>query len=267
MLRPLTFAALLALVTAQLQEKKLCTATGLIVSEYYGRIFTDLFRHSNNERFLYNATAKSLMTKSNGQCLEAQPLPPHPYFAYGLLKTAPCDISKQMQQWTIENDRVFIAESTSLPAYCLEAHSIFQPGSDAGVAPCDFGKVTTTTMVDCATVKTTFVAIKTLKSGNRLSEYYSNLYVNAPANNFNELFTWDQANKMLKVASNNQCLDAYKDSADGKFKLHTTKTLEHATHAGQCLDADPTYADRHAQMWACTPNNVNQQWSIDTFFG
>ncbi|EQC30945.1 cytolethal distending toxin A/C family protein [Saprolegnia diclina VS20] len=87
---------------------------------------------------------------------------------------------------------------------------------------------------------------------------------------------------MLKVASNNQCLDAYKDNADGKFKVHTyacdvtnsnqkwnfnpsTKTLEHATHAGQCLDADPTYADRHAQMWACTPNNVNQQWSIDAF--
>ncbi|KDO26741.1 hypothetical protein SPRG_20539 [Saprolegnia parasitica CBS 223.65] len=283
MLRPLTVAAVVATAVAQLQEKKFCSVTGLIVSEYYGRIYTDVVRSNSNEVFVYNATAKTLMAKSNGQCLEVYAYPPHPYLGYGSLSTLPCDASKALQQWSLENDRVYIAKSKYLPAYCMESHNAFRPGSTAGVGPCDFSEVAADTVVDCATVKDKYITIKTLKTGNRLSEYYTGLYANAPANNANELFVWDKPNKMFKVASNNQCLDAYKD-ANGKFQVHTwacdvkngnqkwnfnptTKTLEHATHTGQCLDADPTYTDRHAQMWACTPNNANQQWSIDTFYG
>ncbi|EQC30933.1 hypothetical protein SDRG_11411 [Saprolegnia diclina VS20] len=266
----------------RVQEKRLCTATGLIVSEFYGRIYTDIVRHNDNEIFLYNVIIKTLVAKSNGQCLEAVPGPPHPYLGDGGVMTVPCRPSEPLQQWTFQDQRV-AATTAGMASFCLNTNP-FLRGSGANVAPCNVGQLSTTTFVDCASLTTSYITIKTLKSGNRLSEYYTSLYANAPANNYNELFVWDQANKMLKVASNNQCLDAYKDNADGKVQVHTypcdvnngnqkwnyntnTKTLEHATHAGQCLDADPTYADHHAQMWACTPNNINQQWSLDTFFG
>ncbi|EQC30927.1 hypothetical protein SDRG_11406 [Saprolegnia diclina VS20] len=280
MLRPLAVAAVLATAAAQLQEKKLCTATGLIFSEFYGKVYTDVVRNNNNEVFVYNPTDKTLMAKSNGECLEAQPFPPHPYLGYGALATAPCIPSKPMQQWTIQNDRVFIAEppSHSLPAYCIDAHSIFQPGGNVGVGPCDFDKVTTATVLDCNVAKTKYVALKTLTTGKRLSEFYSGLYANAPANNYNEIFVWDQPNKMFKVATSGQCLDAFRDpkkmyhvhmwdcdvnNSNQKWNYNpSTKTLEHATHVGQCLHADPTYGDFRAQIMACTPNNPLQQWTI-----
>ncbi|EQC30924.1 hypothetical protein SDRG_11403 [Saprolegnia diclina VS20] len=262
----------------RLQEKQLCTASGLIASEYYGNVYTDVVRSNNNEVFVYNVTGKTLMAKSNGQCLEAVPNMPQPNYGYGTVRTAACDATKELQQWIIADSRIYASQFGSL-TFCLSTDQ-FQRGAMASVGPCNLEQLSSTSFVDCTTTKPKYVRLTSAR-GNRLSEYYSNLYVNAPANNFNELFTWDQANKMLKVASNNQCLDAYKD-ANGKVRVHTyacdvnngnqkwnfnpsTKTLEHATHAGQCLDADPTYADRHAQMWACTPNNPNQQWSLDTF--
>ncbi|KDO26742.1 hypothetical protein SPRG_20540 [Saprolegnia parasitica CBS 223.65] len=265
----------------RLQEKRLCTATGLIASEFYGRIYTDIVRNNANEVFLYNVTAKTLVAKSNGQCLVAVPGPPHPYLGYGGVMTVPCQPSAPLQQWTIQDQRV-AATTAGMASFCLDTNP-FQRGSGASVGPCNMGALSTTTFVECASLTTSYITIKTLTTGHRLSEYYTSLYANAPADNFNELFTWDKPNKMFKVASNNQCLDAYKD-ANGKFQVHTwacdvkngnqkwnfnptTKTLEHATHTGQCLDADPTYTDRHAQMWACIPNNPNQQWSIDTFYG
>ncbi|KDO26740.1 hypothetical protein SPRG_20538 [Saprolegnia parasitica CBS 223.65] len=278
MLRPLTIAAVLATATAQLQEKRLCTATGLIVSEFYGNLYADVVRSNSNEVFAYNPTDKTLMATSNGECLEAQPFPPRPYLGYGALRTAPCYPSKPMQQWTLQNDRVYIAESKSLPAYCIDAHSIFQPGGNVGVGPCDFEKVTSATLLDCTVAKTKYVALKTLTTGKRLSEYYNSLYANVPANNLNEIFVWDKPNKMFKVATSGKCLDAYRDPKK-MYHMHmwdcdvanpnqkwnydpSTKTLEHATHVGMCLHADPTYYDFRAQIMPCTANNPLQQWTI-----
>ncbi|EQC30922.1 hypothetical protein SDRG_11401 [Saprolegnia diclina VS20] len=251
------------------KDVELCTGTGLTLSEFSSKLYTDVHVGNENEHFVYNNTDRTLRAKSNGQCVEAI-MTPWP----GAVHTVPCNGNAEMQQWTIEKERV----SALRGGLCLKAEPA-RRGAVVGLTSCNFGETSPAYFVECAAAKPKYVTVTS--QGKRLSEYYTNLYANAPANNFNELFVWDQANKMLKAASNNQCLDAYKD-ANGKFKLHTyacdvnnsnqkwnfnpsTKTLEHATHVGQCLDADPTYADRHAQMWACTPNNPNQQWSIDTF--
>ncbi|OQR86945.1 hypothetical protein THRCLA_22946 [Thraustotheca clavata] len=69
------------------------------------------------------------------------------------------------------------------------------------------------------TVTTNYVRIVSTR-GKRISEYYSGLYFNDPANNFKELFHWDESTQMFKSASSQQCLDSFLDS-DGKYKIHT----------------------------------------------
>ncbi|OQS01829.1 hypothetical protein THRCLA_05729 [Thraustotheca clavata] len=257
-------------------EIQLCTANRLTLSEYYSQLYTDVVRNNINEKFSYNRTSKTLIAKSNGQCLQAVPNQP-PLTGYGTLKTAPCDSAIQWQKWNLDNYRV----SNPYSGACLKTDPS-QRGSVVAVEQCDSGNPVLSKQFfsDCTT--TNYVRIVTTR-GKRVSEYYTGLYFNTPTNNFNELFTWDANTQMFKSASNQQCLDSFLDN-DGKYKIHTyncdanngnqkwivhtdTKQIEHATHKGQCLDGDPTYGDHHLQMWACVPNNENQQWNIEEYTG
>ncbi|OQR84609.1 hypothetical protein THRCLA_10810, partial [Thraustotheca clavata] len=236
-----------------------CTATKMALSEFYSQLYTDVVRNNENEKFVYNNASRTIVVKSNGQCLEGIPnLAP----AYGIggVKTAPCDAKNFNQRWTVDRNQIAIG------SYCLSTDP-FKRGSAVTVEGCNYEIQHSSNQffADCNTVTTNYVRIVSTR-GKRISEYYSGLYFNDPANNFNELFTWDAGTKMFKSASSQQCLDSFLDS-DGKYKIHTydcdvnngnqkwivhadTKQIEHATHKGQCLDGDPTYADHHLQMWA-----------------
>ncbi|OQR86946.1 hypothetical protein THRCLA_10506 [Thraustotheca clavata] len=256
-------------------DKQFCTATKQILSEFYTQLFTDVVHNNDNEKLSYNQTSQNIIAKSNGQCLEAVPNPA-PSYGFGTVKTSPCDLKNENQKWAIDGNRVRAAGY-----YCLTTDP-FRRGSVVSVAACDYGNPTLSNQffADCTTVTTNYVRIVSTR-GKRISEYYSGLYFNDPANNFNELFTWDASTQMFKSASSQQCLDSFLDS-DGKYKIHTyncdvnngnqkwivhtdTKQIEHATHKGQCLDGDPTYADHHLQMWACGTNNPNQQWNVEPY--
>ncbi|OQR81365.1 hypothetical protein THRCLA_11798 [Thraustotheca clavata] len=255
-------------------DKQLCTANHLILSEYNGQLYTDVVRNNDNEKLVYNTTYQTITVKSNGQCLQA--VANH---GYDGVATAPCDIKLPDQKWTLSNNRVQMAEKATNA--CLQTDP-FQHSALVTLGPCDKGSplISKQFFTDCSSVTEKYVYIVSTR-GKRVSEYYTGLYFNTPANNFNELFTWDATTQMFKSASNQQCLDSFLDS-DGKYKIHTydcdanngnqkwivhadTKQIEHATHKGQCLDGDPTYGDHHLQMWACVPNNENQQWNIEAY--
>ncbi|OQS03041.1 hypothetical protein THRCLA_04643, partial [Thraustotheca clavata] len=170
----------------------------------------------------------------------------HLHRIMAMIKTAPCDLQNYNQKWSFEKNRIRSG------AFCLKADP-FERGSSVFIDSCDYGNpyISSEFFADCSSVTTNYVRIVSTR-GKRVSEYYSGLNFNDPANNFNELFTWDASTQMFKSASSQQCLDSYLDS-DGKFKVHTynchvnngnqkwivhtdTKQIEHATHKGQCLD-------------------------------
>ncbi|OQS02910.1 hypothetical protein THRCLA_21289, partial [Thraustotheca clavata] len=251
---------------------QLCTANNFILSEFYGKLYTDVVRNNQNERFEYNWTSKTIRAKSNGQCLQV--VTDGKVSGLGDVVTAPCDFSQDFQRWELQS------------GYVSSFHGIFQLRTQDALKQGSLVSVgfasSTVDMLNhyfgyCSTFNNNYVRIVSTR-GKRISEYYTGLYFNDPANNFNELFTWDANNKMFKSVSTDQCLDSFLDS-DGKYKVHTyncnvnngnqkwivhtdTKQIEHATHTGQCLDGDPTYLDHHLQMWECTPNNPNQQWDV-----
>ncbi|OQR93335.1 hypothetical protein THRCLA_22317, partial [Thraustotheca clavata] len=257
-------------------DKQFCTANKLILSEFYGNLFTDAVRSNNNEKFQYNQTAQTIAVKSNNQCLEVYPNP-EPNYGFGSVKTAPCDFNKPSQKWVLDNGRL----SNSNYKYCLETNP-FKRGSPVTVVPCGNGNplYSNKFFTECSSITRDFVRIVSSR-GKRISEFFSGLYFDTPRDNFNELFWWNSTTQMFKSPMGGECLDAFRDS-DGKYKLHTygcneenpnqkwivhadTKKIEHATHRGQCLDGDPTYADHHVQMWGCVPNNINQIWSVEPY--
>ncbi|OQS04230.1 hypothetical protein THRCLA_20936 [Thraustotheca clavata] len=237
----------------RIMEKKFCTLNGMILSEYYGQLYTDIVRNNDNEIFLYNQTGLTLMSKSSGRCLVVAPTV--------TITTEPCDYTQNKQKWLVQYNRVYTSQ-------CLVASNPFGHGVEASTKKCDFTYDINQYFTDCANVPKNYVRIASTR-GKRISEYYSNLYFDDPRDNFNELFSFDASTQMFNSASSQQCLDSYLDT-DGKFKVHTyecdannanqkwivhadTKQIEHATHKGQCLDGDPTYADRpFANVVLCT---------------
>ncbi|OQR83318.1 hypothetical protein THRCLA_23164, partial [Thraustotheca clavata] len=134
---------------------------------------------------------------SNGQCLQAVPNPP-PDVNNGIVKTAPCDLKNEYQTWVIDGNHVRFGSS------CLQIDP-FKRGSLVAIAKCDYGNPTLSNQffADCNSVSTNYVRIVSTR-GKRISEYYTGLYFNDPANNFNELFTWDASTQMFKSASSQQ---------------------------------------------------------------
>lgn len=75
---------------------------GSFLSEYYGQLYTDVIRNNYNEHFIFNILAQTLMSKINGQCIEAVP---NTQFndRTGEVKTAPCDYNNKLQKWNVDN--------------------------------------------------------------------------------------------------------------------------------------------------------------------
>ncbi|KDO16027.1 hypothetical protein SPRG_18436 [Saprolegnia parasitica CBS 223.65] len=245
------------------QTTMLCTPNRLAVSEGYGLLYANTIQSNTNEQFAYNNETKAIVAKSNGQCLDVYK--DNNQFK---LHTYACDSKNTNQKWTITNHKV----QHAVHGVCLQA-DLGHPGAAVGVAPCSGASETNQWFDACDRVPKGYVQLRAA-TGKNLLEYNSGLYLNPGGHDFNDIFEW--GNGLLKSASNGQCLDVYKDG-NGQFKLHTyacdsnngnqkwtiaNNVVKHATHNNICLDADPTYADSHAQVWECTPNNPNQQWTL-----
>ncbi|EQC30916.1 hypothetical protein SDRG_11395 [Saprolegnia diclina VS20] len=258
------FALVAAVAAAPI---KLCTINRNVLSEDNKVLYTGKRCVSDNPMFDYDPATKLLKSKDTNRCLKIKKQEME-------LVTAPCEATDSYQRWELGSNRV----KSAAVDRCLKAST--EPDTAVTLAKCDLSTSLKSNqfLADCDSVESTYLTITPTVGKLLLSEFDGSLYADKEVKNLNELFVWDHPNGMLKSASKNQCLDAY--SVDkGKFKLHTyacdvnnsnqkwnydqtTKTLKHATHAGQCLDVDPSYKDHHVQMWECTPNNLHQQFTI-----
>ncbi|EQC26018.1 hypothetical protein SDRG_16165 [Saprolegnia diclina VS20] len=111
--------------------------------------------------------------------------------------------------------------------------------------------------------------------GAVIYEYYGNLYAGAASNSLNEEWRYRTETHQIIVSSNNQCLDAYKDSASGEYRVHVypcedinrnqywtidsaRQRIRHLTHPNLCLDVDPTQNNK-VQVWTCYLDAPNQR--------
>ncbi|KDO33858.1 hypothetical protein SPRG_01737 [Saprolegnia parasitica CBS 223.65] len=112
-------------------------------------------------------------------------------------------------------------------------------------------------------------------SGAAIYEYYGNVYAGAASNSANEQWNYGIFSHQIISYSNNQCLDAYKDSDSGEYRVHmyvcddnnrnqawTIDTvhhrIKHRTHPNLCLDVDPTQNNK-VQVWTCHDDAPNQR--------
>ncbi|OQR95700.1 hypothetical protein THRCLA_07641 [Thraustotheca clavata] len=253
----------------RLVDRQFCTSSGLILSEYYGKLYSDVVRNNLNEQFTVNQTNGWIIAKSNGQCLEGE----LSSGSFNGVKTAPCDPNNAYQRWELSYNEI------KSPAGFPIIIDTSNPGSVV-VGGYPSSSKFTSQIIDCNQLRPQRVRIVSSR-GKRVSEYYSGLYFDDPRDNANEIFLWDPNTKMFKSESSKECLDAYLDM-DGKYKVHTypcdeqnpnqkwdiqrgfPSQIAHQVHTGRCLDGDPTYSDHHLQMWECSVGNVNQEWNIVT---
>ncbi|OQR91667.1 hypothetical protein ACHHYP_04484 [Achlya hypogyna] len=241
----------------------LCTPSRLAVSEGYGLLYANTIKHNTNEQFVFNNESQTIVAKSNGQCLDVYK--ENDQFK---LHTYACSATNGNQKWVLRDHKVRHATH----GVCLQT-DLGRPGAAVGVAPCTGASETNQWFDACDRVPEHYIQLQSA-TGKHLLEYNGNVFVNPGGHDFNDIFQWE--NSMLKSASSGQCLDAYRDS-DNQFKLHmyqcdanngnqkwtiADNVVKHATHPNLCLDADPSYADQHVQVWTCGPNNRNQQWTM-----
>ncbi|EQC35517.1 hypothetical protein SDRG_07225 [Saprolegnia diclina VS20] len=243
-----------------------CAYNRQALSEYNGDIFTDVVRTNKNEQFVYSPSAMTLVSESNGQCLDA-------YLdgngAYQL-HTYQCMEGNGNQKWVYNTNARRIEHGTH-QGLCVVGGSA---GTKARVEPCSQSLLQY--FSDCKGSSSVSVHLQTCYTDSWLSEYDTGLYADKLRNNANENFAYDPVAQTLQVGSNGQCLDAF-STGDGKFGLHTyacdaknsnqkwilqDKLVKHATFNNLCLDADPTDNSHKAQVWDCTAYNKNQCWNI-----
>ncbi|OQS07851.1 hypothetical protein THRCLA_00153 [Thraustotheca clavata] len=224
------------------------TANGYILSEYYGALYTDVVRNNPNEHFTYNLTSQTLVSKSNGQCVEAVPTSS---YSAGTLRTSPCDYQNDNQRWIYRD----LAKRVCLLKYdlCIKTENILKQSSPVRI---DNYPDINTLFTNGTTAKSDYFRIVS-PSGKRISEFYTGLYYDDAKNNLNEIFTFLETENMIRSVTSDQCLDAFLDY-NGKYSIHTfmciptnpnqqwiyhadTKQIEHKTHTGLCLDGDPTF--------------------------
>ncbi|KDO28782.1 hypothetical protein SPRG_22171, partial [Saprolegnia parasitica CBS 223.65] len=245
---------------------RFCTYNRQALSEYYGDIYSDVLRNNKNEQFVYNPSAMTLVSESNGQCLDA--------FLDGSnryqLHTYKCMEGNVNQKWIFNANTNRIEHGTH-HGLCVASGPA---GTKARVEMCN--QSLQQFFSDCDDSATVGLRFQTCYTNSWLSEYDTGLYADKVRNNVNEKFAYDPVAQTLQVGSNGQCLDAF-STGHGKFGLHTfpcdaknanqkwvlqDKLVKHATHPNLCLDADPT-DDRHkAQVWDCTAYNKNQCWNL-----
>ncbi|OQR98914.1 hypothetical protein THRCLA_06641 [Thraustotheca clavata] len=255
-------------------DTQLYTANGYILSEYYGALYTDIVRDYPNEHFTYNITSQTLLSKSNGQCIEAVPNSIYSPANGGTLKTSPCDYQNDNQRWIYRAKRLCLVNFK----FCIKTENLLKQSSPVRIDNyLDINSVFT----NGTTAKSEYFRIVS-PSGKRISEFYTGLYYDDAKNNLNEIFTFFDNENMIRSVTSDQCLDAFLDY-NGKYSIHTylcttdnsnqqwiyhadTKQIEHKTHTGLCLDGDPTFTDHHLQVYECSPNNPNQQWNFEYLY-
>ncbi|GMF61043.1 unnamed protein product [Phytophthora fragariaefolia] len=123
-------------------------------------------------------------------------------------------------------------------------------------------------------------AIRSVGTSMLLSENNGGLYMSSKSNDWlvqeQQVWFFDSATQQIRSKSSDRCLDAYQGwdggivhvfrCMDGEanqkwtFEASTGK-LKHAVHQGFCLDQDPAQGNK-VQLYGCSPNNPNQQWSV-----
>ncbi|OQR89821.1 hypothetical protein THRCLA_09562 [Thraustotheca clavata] len=245
---------------------QLCTFTQNILSEYYGRVYVDVIRNNDNEKITYTTSTKSIKFKSNGECLSAA--------AKGekfVVDTRPCNSENTDQQWVLDNHQVRHAAHQNL---CVTTSRQGRQGEAVSVDTCD--NLLSQYIDKCTGATTKYVYFESCNTRRVVSEYYTGLYADDVLKrsiSINELFEFN--NGMIRAASNNQCLDAFRDG--DKYGLHTydcdasnnnqkwyfdNGRIKHAFHPNLCFDADPTDGSHKTQVWQCFPNNDNQCWNM-----
>ncbi|OQS04916.1 hypothetical protein THRCLA_02893 [Thraustotheca clavata] len=245
---------------------RFCSFNRQAISEYYGEIYSDVFRNNVNEQFVFTPSANSIRSQSNGQCLDAY-LDSNNAFQ---VHTYACLSTNPNQQWTYNTNTQRIEHLTH-KGLCLTSVTA---GNKARVEPCSSSLQQL--FSSCEKPEPVQLRLQTCYTNSWVSEYNTGLYADVLRGNANENFSYDPVSQTLKVSSNGECLDAFA-TGNGKYGLHTyacdatngnqkwileSHRVKHATHTNLCLDADPKDDPHHVQVWECTPYNKNQCWNI-----
>ncbi|OQR87445.1 serine protease family S08A [Achlya hypogyna] len=246
-------------------QAKFCTYKKTVLSEWNNQLFVDTIKNNKNEGFVIDLTYNVIQSASSEDgCL-------------ALIKDATNTATPTLTKCTGDATQIWkfdaVAKRIVHPAsgFCLASNAA-KLGAGPSVAPCAAGALSQF-FDNCESVtQKSYVKLVT-KSNKYISEFYSGVYADWTSDSANELFTYDSNAKTLQVASNGQCLDAFRDG--NKFGLHTYTCdasngnqkwiidaaghkIKHATHNNLCLDVDPTNPVHAAQVWECHNWNTNQ---------
>ncbi|EQC30915.1 hypothetical protein SDRG_11394 [Saprolegnia diclina VS20] len=268
----LLLGCLLAAATAATADPfglVLCTTNRLVISEAKGALYTDVIRAGYNQRLIYDPTSKLLTVVSSGQCVKvASGSAPQAL-------TEKCNPADEYQKWELRDNHVY----SPAKAKCLETLQTM-PYAPVNLADCDVpGSLAKGQfLADCNSIAPVYNTLTSRTGTKRLAGSNSSLVVNTVINNWNELFVWDQANKMFK-STNGQCLEVhemYPRVVLGTFACDVrnayqkwtynplTYKLEHDKYQNTCLDLD----NDRVQMAPCSsssPFNERQQWMLYTY--
>ncbi|CAI5726032.1 unnamed protein product [Peronospora destructor] len=123
-------------------------------------------------------------------------------------------------------------------------------------------------------------AIRNAGTNLLLSENDGNVYMSSKSSDWlvqeQQVWFFDSATQKVRSKSSDRCLDAFEardgaivrvfrcidDEPNQKWTYESsTGKLTHVKHQGFCLDQDPAQGNK-LQLYGCSPNNWNQQWSI-----
>ncbi|KAL4108796.1 hypothetical protein PRIC1_000505 [Phytophthora ramorum] len=123
-------------------------------------------------------------------------------------------------------------------------------------------------------------AIRNVGTKRLLSENGGNVYMSVKSADWlvqeQQVWFFDSYTQQVRSKSSDRCLDAYQgwnggivhvyrcmnNEANQKWTLESsTGKLKHVKHQGFCLDTDPAQNNK-LQLYGCSPNNPNQQWSV-----
>ncbi|OQR87068.1 hypothetical protein ACHHYP_09552 [Achlya hypogyna] len=237
-----------------------CSISNRVISEYYQGLYQDSSKDNQNEKFVYDAATGAIQAQSNKECLDA-------YLSDGGFKlhTWACDSSNPNQKWTVANNQIVHRTHNVCVTSVVGT-------TDIALAACNGDDIRQQFTSSCPSKDVrSYMQLRT-KRGKYISEWNSGLYADTSRSNRNELFEWDAANQWIKVLSNGECFDAYKDG-NGNGHLHTyacsttnanqkwiiaNGKIRHATHANMCIDVDPNDGSHKVQVWECSEGNNNQ---------
>ncbi|OQR82575.1 serine protease family S08A [Achlya hypogyna] len=248
---------------------KFCTYKKTVLSEWNNQLFVDTIKNNKNEGFVIDLVDNIIKSDIK--------TPDDEEFCLSLVKDSTNTNSVALKLCAGDPTQIWKFDAVAkrvihiATGFCLTSNAA-KLGAGPSVAPCAAGALSQF-FDNCDSVtQKSYVKLVT-KSNKHISEFYSGVYADWTSDSANELFTYDSNAKTLQVASNGQCLDAFRDG--NKFGLHTYTCdasngnqkwiidaaghkIKHATHNNLCLDVDPTNPVHAAQVWECHNWNTNQ---------